>query len=144
MSKSASSGKRSRARLLIVQSLYQLQISGHDKAELLSQFHDRPEYQRVDKAYFDDVLAAICDGRAAIEENIGRFADRPVAQLDPVERAILLLGFYELESRLDVPYKAVINEAINLAKRLGALDVHKYLNALLDRAAKSVRNAQAS
>ena len=103
MSKSESTGKRSRARLLIVQSLYQLQIGGHDKAELLSQFHDRPEYQRVDKAYFDDVLAAICDGRASIEENIGRFADRPVAQLDPVERAILLLGFYELESRLDVP-----------------------------------------
>lgn len=144
MSKSASTGKRSRARLLLVQSLYQQQIAGHDKAELLSQFHERPEYDRVDQDFFDEGLAAICDSREALEENIGRFADRPVSHLDPVERAILLLGFYELESRPDVPYKAVINEAVNLAKRLGALDGHKYINAVLDKAGKSLRDAQAS
>ena len=144
MSKSTSSGKRSRARLLLVQSLYQLQVAGHDKAELLSQFHDRPEYERVDKEYFDEGLAAICDRRESLEENIGRFVDRPVNQLDPVERAILLLGFYEFESRQDVPYKAVINEAVNLAKRLGALDGHKYINAVLDKAGKSIRDAEAS
>lgn len=143
MSKSGSGGKRSRSRLLIVQSLYQQQIAGHAKAELLSQFHDRAEYQRVDKAYFDDVLAAICDSRESIDESIGRYADRPVAQLDPIERAILLLGIYELESRQDVPFKAVINEAVNLAKRLGALDGHKYVNAVLDKASKSLaRNDQ--
>ena len=127
-----------------MQSLYQLQIAGHDKAELLAQFHERPEYQRVDQQYFDAVLAAICDGREAIEENMGRYADRPVSQLDPVERAILLLGFYELESRLDVPYKSVINEAVNLARRLGAIDGHKYINAVLDRAGKLLRNAEVS
>lgn len=139
-----STGKRSRARLLLVQSLYQLQIAGHDKAELLSQFHDRPEYERVDQEYFDEGLAAIYDRREALEENIGRFTDRPVSQLDPVERAILLLGFYELEWRRDVPYKAVINEAVNLARRLGALDGHKYINAVLDKAWKSLRDAEAS
>ncbi len=139
-----STGKRSRARLLLVQSLYQLQIAGHDKAELLSQFHDRPEYERVDQEYFDEGLAAICDRRESLEEKIGRFTDRPVSQLDPVERAILLLGFYELESRPDVPYKAVINEAVNLARRLGALDGHKYINAVLDKAGKSLRDAEAS
>lgn len=144
MSKSVSTGKRSRARLLLVQSLYQLQIAGHDKAELLSQFHDRPEYERVDQEYFDEGLAAIYDRREALEENIGRFTDRPVSQLDPVERAILLLGFYELEWRRDVPYKAVINEAVNLARRLGALDGHKYINAVLDKAWKSLRDAEAS
>ena len=144
MSKSVSTGKRSRARLLLVQSLYQLQIAGHDKSELLSQFHDRPEYERVDQEYFDEGLAAIYDRREALEENIGRFTDRPVSQLDPVERAILLLGFYELEWRRDVPYKAVINEAVNLARRLGALDGHKYINAVLDKAWKSLRDAEAS
>jgi len=144
MSKSGAGGKRSRARLLIVQSLYQKQIAGHDKAELLSQFHERPEYQRTDKAYVDEVLAGICDNYESIENNIGRFADRPVEHLDPIEKAILLLGFYELESRLDVPFKAVINEAVELAKRLGALDGHKYVNAVLDRASKTVRNAEAS
>jgi len=144
MSKSSSTGKRSRARLLLVQALYQQQIAGHDKEELLSQFHDRPEYERVDQRFFDEGLTAICDRRESIDENIGRFADRPVSQLDPVERAILLLGFYELESRPDVPYKAVINEAVNLAKRLGALDGHKYINAVLDKAGKLLRDAPAS
>jgi len=143
MSKS-SSGKRSRARLLVVQALYQLQIGGHDKAELLTQFHAREEYQRVDQEYFDAVLAAICDTQDALEDSIGGIADRPVAHLDPVERAILLLGFHELEARLDVPYKAVINEAVNLAKRLGAQDGHKYINAVLDRASQSIRKAETS
>jgi len=144
MSKSSSTGKRSRARLLLVQALYQQQIAGHDKEELLSQFHDRPEYERVDQRFFDEGLTAIYDRRESIDENIGRFADRPVSQLDPVERAILLLGFYELESRPDVPYKAVINEAVNLAKCLGALDGHKYINAVLDKAGKLLRDAPAS
>lgn len=144
MSKSPSTGKRSRARTLIVQALYQLQITGHDKLELLRQFHDRPEFERVDKEFFDEVLAAVCDNRVALEENIARFADRPVAQLDPVELAILLLGFCELESRLDVPYRAVINEAVNLAKRFGALDGHKYINAVLDKAGSSIRSSEAS
>ncbi len=144
MSKSASAGKRSRARLLLVQALYQMQVADHDKAELLAQFHDRPEYQRVDQEYFDAGLAAICDGREAIETSMGDFTDRPVGQLDPVERAILLLGFYELESRLDVPYKAVINEAVNLARRLGALDGHKYVNAILDKAGRALRDVPAS
>jgi N utilization substance protein B len=62
-----------------------------------------------------------------------------LSQLDPVERAILLLGFYELQSQPGVPYKVVINESVNLAKRFGAVDGHKYINALLDRAVKKLR-----
>ena len=89
-------------------------------------------------------MAAIYDRREELEESSGRVTDRPGSQLDPVERAILLLGFYELEWRRDVPYKAVINEAVNLARRLGALDGHKYINAVLDKAWKSLRDAEAS
>ena len=139
MSKSDSQGARSRARELIVQSLYQMQIAGHDLAELRSQFHGRPDYQRVDQAYFDEVLGAVCQARDALVTRIGEFADRPVDQLDPVEKGILMLGFYELESRPDVPYKVIINESVNLAKRFGAVDGHKFINALLDRAAASLR-----
>lgn len=139
MSKSASSGARSRARDLVVQALYQMQIAGHDEAELVEQFHERPEYQRVDKDYFDDVIAGICKHTLALEESIDELADRPISQLDPVEKGILLLGFYELRCKPDIPYKVVINESVNLAKRFGAVDGHKYINALLDRAAKKLR-----
>jgi N utilization substance protein B len=139
MTKHDKQGARSRARELIVQSLYQKQITGHDVVELLRQFHDRPDYKRVDKKYYDEALKEICENRESIEENIDELADRPIAQLDPVERGILLLGFYELQSKPDVPYKVVINESVNLAKRFGAVDGHKYINALLDRAVEKLR-----
>lgn len=141
-SKSETPGARSRARDLIVQSLYQKQITGHDVVELLRQFHDRPDYARVDQTYYDDAIKAICADMETIENSIDELADRPVANLDPVEKAILLLGFYELGAKPDVPYKVVINEAVNLAKRFGAVDGHKYINALLDRAVKQLRPEQ--
>ena len=122
-----------------MQTLYQRQITGHDVVELLRQFHDRPDYDRVDQHYYDEVLKAICENTEAIEKGIDEIADRPLSQLDPVERAILLLGFYELQYKLDVPYKVVINESVNLAKRFGAVDGHKYINALLDRAVATLR-----
>lgn len=135
-------GRRGRARELIVQALYQMQISGHDRNELLRQFKERPEYQRVEQAYFDEAILAICEQQASLEEALTPFADRPVAQLDPVERAILLLGVFELTSRIDIPYRVVINEAVNLCKRFGAVDGHKFINALLDRAAPALRPAE--
>ena len=122
-----------------MQTLYQMQITGHDEAELKRQFHERPDYARVDQSYYDNGMGVICQSLAQIEADIDEFADRPVAQLDPIEKGILLLGFYELQFKPDVPYKVVINEAVNLAKRFGAADGHKYINALLDRAAKKLR-----
>ena len=139
MAKAARTGARSRARELIVQSLYQRQITGHSEAELLAQFHDRPDYERVDQKYFDEALSAICRITEQLEESIDKLADRPLSQLDPVERGILLLGFYELQEKPDVPFKVVINESVNIAKRFGAIDGHKYINALLDRAVKELR-----
>jgi N utilization substance protein B len=140
--KSDSAGARSRARELIVQSLYQMQITGHDERELLRQFHERPDYERVDQEFFDEALRQIVRTQQQLEAEIERFADRPLSQLDPVERGILLLGIFELQSRPDVPYKVVINEAVNLAKRFGAIDGHKYINALLDRAAAELRSGK--
>lgn len=142
--KAARTGARSRARELIVQSLYQMQIAGHSESELLRQFRDRPDYERVDQKYFDEVLSAICRNTRKLEESIEKLADRPLSQLDPVERGILLLGFYELQERPDVPFKVVINESVNLARRFGAVDGHKYVNALLDRAVKELRPDKAS
>jgi N utilization substance protein B len=138
-SKASSPGPRGRARELLVQALYQMQLASHDKRELLAQFRERPEYERVDKEFFDEAVAAILDERTSLEEQLAQYVDRPLPQLDPVERGILLLGFYELQARVEIPYRVVINEAVNLTKRFGAVDGHKYVNAVLDRAAEQIR-----
>ncbi len=143
MSKAASSGARSRARELLVQALYQMQLTGHSADELAAQFHERPDYSRVDRQYFDEQLVEICKHRKSLESTIGTLADRPVTQLDPVELGILLLGIRELESMPEIPFRVVINEAVNLAKRFGAVDGHKYINAVLDRAVATLRTAEA-
>ena len=86
---------------------------------------------------------SLCEVQAELESKIAELADRPPSQLDPVELAILLLGFFELGERADVPYRVVINESINLAKRFGAVDGHKYINAVLDKAADKLRPEEA-
>jgi len=142
MTKSGSTGARTRARELLVQALYQKQIAGHDSAELLQQFHEQTAYERVDQEFFDGALPDICKTQSELEKKIDELIDRPLEQLDPVELSVLLIGVYELESRVDVPYRVVINEGVNLAKRFGALDGHKYINACLDVAAQSLRSTE--
>lgn len=108
--------------------------------ELLDQFHDQAAYQRVDQEFFDEALVSICASRDSLDSIIGGLIDRPIEQLDPVELGILLIGVFELETRVDVPFRVVINEGVNLAKRFGAIDGHKYINACLDAAAQSLRS----
>ena len=142
MKSSTSSGARTRARELLLQALYQKQIAGHDRRELLSQFREQVAYQRVDQAFFEELLATICENQEALEKIIEGLIDRPLEQLDPVELGILLIGVHELQSRIDVPYRVVIDEGVNLAKRFGATDGHKYINACLDAAAQSLREIE--
>lgn len=139
MSKGGAAGARSRARELTIQALYQQQITRHGTDELLAQFREREDYQRVDKVYFEENLRGTTANLESLDKTIAEFADRPEEQLDPVERAVLLQGIYELEARPDVPFRVIINEAVNLAKSFGALDGHKYVNAVLDRAAAEIR-----
>lgn len=126
----------------MLQALYQQQIAGHEHAELSRQFHEQVAYERVDQAFFDEALHDICEQRASLLEDIGDIVDRPIEQLDPVELGILLIGAWELKFRVDVPYRVVINEGVNLARRFGAVDGHKYINACLDNAAKQLRQAE--
>ena len=142
MTNAGSTGARTRARELLVQALYQMQLAGHSSSELLEQFHLQAAYQRVDQEFFDETLPLIIKSQSALESTIDDLIDRPLEQLDPVERAVLLIGVFELQSRIDVPYRVVINEGVNLAKRFGALDGHKYINACLDAAAKSLRSVE--
>jgi len=142
MTNASPTGARTRARELLVQALYQKQLAGHDCSELLEQFHEQAAYDRVDKEFFDDALRVICETQSELEKKIDGLIDRPLEQLDPVELSVLLIGIHELESRIDVPYRVVINEGVNLAKRFGALDGHKYINACLDVAAQSLRSTE--
>jgi N utilization substance protein B len=142
MASGGTPGARTRARELLLQALYQKQIAGHDRRELLSQFREQVAYERVDQEYFEELLKGICETQAALEQAIDGLIDRPLDQLDPVELGILLIGVYELQSRIDIPYRVVINECVNLARRFGALDGHKYINACLDAAAQSLREVE--
>jgi len=128
------------ARRLLVQALYQFQISGHSDDELIEQFSSREEFAWIDGDYFLSLLREIIEGADALDGLIAESADRPVAQLDPIERAVLWVGLAELESRPDVPLKVVLNEAVELSKQFGAEDGHRFVNAVLDKAAKSLRS----
>ena len=132
---------RSGARQLALQALYQLQLSGHELPELQSQFHDDPEWQRCEQAHFDALLEYVCQHRDELDAHIGRYGDIGPAQLDPVEHAVLWIGLAELQSHPDVPVPVVLDQAVELAKRYGAEGGHKYVNGLLDKAARDLRPA---
>jgi N utilization substance protein B len=130
---------RSLARRLAMQALYQWQMTGQTFSELRHQFATEEEYADVDPDYFVALLQGVLEDAPALDARLGEMIDRPVAQLDPVEHAVLLLGVHELQHRLDVPYRVVINENVELAKKFGATEGHKFINAVLDRAARALR-----
>jgi N utilization substance protein B len=131
--------RRSAARKLLIQALYQRQVGGQEWQELHAQYSADPGFPRADAAYFRDALEAVCTGTAGLDEELRRHSDIEPARLDPVEHAILLLGLWELMTRPDIPYRVVINEAVELAKRFGATDGHRYVNAVLDKASRGHR-----
>jgi len=125
------------ARELLVKALYQWQIAGHDVVELERQFSQTPEFRKSDRPYFRAVLALAIEEAPVFDRSIARFAARSLEQLDAVGRAILLVALTELKHRPDVPTKVVINEAVELAKRYGAAESYRFINAVLDKAAKA-------
>ena len=130
---------RTRARKLLMQALYQRSLTQHDARTLLEQYSADPELARADADYFRELLFAIPPVEPQLDERIQSCADRPIVQLDPVEHAILRLGMYELLERREIPYRVVVNEAVELCRRFGAEDGHKFVNAVLDRAARKLR-----
>ena len=133
---------RAAARRLLVQALYQWQLTKPPAGEILQQYASNPEFARADREYFNAAIAAICSDGSAIDEELARYSEIAPLRLDPVEHAILALGIWELSARPDVPYRVVINEAIELAKRFGATEGHRYVNAVLDRASRAHRGAE--
>jgi len=125
---------RSLARRQLMQALYQWQLSGQPWQDIYQQFAAEPEFGQADAAYFREALMQVAGSAATLDAELARHAEIPPGQMDPVERAILLLGLWELIHRLDVPYRVVINESVELAKRFGATEGHRFVNAILDRA----------
>jgi transcription antitermination protein NusB len=135
---------RRRSRELALQGLYAWQLSKEPASELRSQLADSEDFDKADAEYFDTLLSGTIADAADIERQIAPVLDRKLEQLSPVERGILLLAAFELRSSPQVPYKVVINEAVELAKAFGGTDGHKYVNGVLDRVARVLRPSEAT
>jgi len=131
------------ARELLVKALYQWQLAGHSIAEISAQFAAHEDFERSDREFFGDLLAVTIENVPALDAIIAKQAARGIEQLDAVGRAILLLGLAELKFRDDVPSKVVINEGVELAKRYGAAESFKFVNAVLDKSSRELRAAPA-
>ena len=136
------SRKRSRARHHAVQAVYQWQMTGQDVGDVVGQFLASQDGTKFEVEYFRDLLRGVATNLNALDACLQPHVDRPIAQIDPVERAILRLGAYELAHHPEVPYRVVINEAVELAKVFGAEEGHKYVNGVLDKVARALRSAE--
>jgi N utilization substance protein B len=130
---------RTNARKAAVQALYQWQMTGQSLIEIERQFLEEERLKDAQKSYFTELFYGVPKNLEAIDQALSEFVDRPVNMIDPVERAILRMGVYELLHRLDMPYRVVLNEGINLAKYFGADGSHKYINGILDKVAQQKR-----
>jgi N utilization substance protein B len=130
---------RSLARRLALQALYQIQINPLPWQDVQLQFAADPEAERVDRGYFRELIEGIAPNREVLDKRLSGMCEIPPHELDPIEHAVLWLGLYELESRPELPYRVALAEAVQLARQFGATDGHKFVNAVLDRAAKESR-----
>jgi transcription antitermination protein NusB len=135
---------RRRSREFAVQGLYQWQLARKDSVVIAAEFAEREEFQKADTAYFRTLLNGAIDNAQELEARIGPHLDRKIEELSPIEHGILLLGAYELMRELEVPYRVVINEAVELAKTYGGTDGHKFVNGVLDKLAAELRALEVS
>jgi N utilization substance protein B len=133
---------RRRARELALQGLYEWLLSGADAGVIDAHMREQDAFAQCDQAHFDALLHGSIAEAAALDAVLARHVDRPTLQLSPVEHGVLLIGAYELQRCIDIPYKVAINEAVELAKSFGGTDGHKYVNGVLDKAALDLRGAE--
>lgn len=133
---------RTNARETAVQALYQWQVTGQNLNQIELEFVQEERLKNVQKSYFVELFHGVPKQLDIIDQAMTEFIDRPIEKIDPVERAILRMSVYELLNRLDVPYRVIINEGVNLAKRFGAEQSHKYINGILDKVAQQKRTIE--
>jgi transcription antitermination protein NusB len=130
---------RHKARSLALQAIYQWQLNAEPIDYIASQYTDNANPKKVDLAYFSELLRGITTQTENIDNEMTPLLDRKITDLTSIELAILRMAIYELQNRLDIPYKVIINEALELTKEFGAQDAFKYVNGILDKIAHKVR-----
>ena len=130
---------RSRARRRALQAVYAMQMSGAQAREIVAQFAHEQAKEVADLAYFEDLVHGVGSRYRELDATLAPFLDREIDEVDPIERAMLRIAAYELQHRVDVPYRVVIDEALRTVKRFGSEHGHTYVNGVLDRAAAQWR-----
>ncbi len=138
----ASPAARRKARSFALQAIYQWHMAGADLAKIEAEFRADNDMSKVDLEYFHEILHGVPRELSALDQIIKPLLDRDSEEMTPVELSILRLATYEMIHRIDVPYKVVINEAVELAKSFGATDGHKYVNGVVDKIAQQVRTVE--
>lgn len=133
---------RSKARRFVLQALYQMQLNGDDAVDVYAQFVKEHDMKRVDTKYLRELLLGIEANRDGLLEMIAPKLERDLAELDPIETGALLVGAFELKSRLELPYRIAINEGVELAKQFGGAESHRLVNSVLDALAKELREVE--
>jgi len=133
------SRQRSKSRSLAVQAIYQWQVAGQNVSDIVNQFLTEHSDKKADLDYFRELVESVPTNLSRLDEALFDHLDRSINSVDPVERAILRIATFELADHPEIPYRVVINEAIELAKVFGAEQSHKYINGVLDKAAKVLR-----
>lgn len=134
-----STAARGKARRLAMQAVYQWQMTAQDVADVLAQFLADEDNRGADVEYFEALVRGVVQDHAVLDDLLAPTLARPLDEVDPVERAVLRVAAYELQQRLDVPYRVVLNEAVALAKKFGAEQGHTFVNAALDKLARELR-----
>lgn len=133
---------RHRAREFALQGLYEWLINHEHIGAIESHIREAHGFEKADAMHFDVLLTGTIRSVAELREELAPLIDRPISELSPVEHAALLIGAFELKNHLEIPYKVVINEAVELTKSFGGVDGHKYVNGVLDKLASKVRVAE--
>jgi N utilization substance protein B len=133
---------RHRAREFALQGLYQWLLNNEDAGAIDAHIRQAHGFDKADSEHFDVLLHGAIKQAATLRESLAPLIDRPIEQLSPVEHAALLIGAYELSTHIEIPYKVVINEAVELTKSFGGIDGHKYVNGVLDKYAAKVREVE--
>jgi N utilization substance protein B len=131
--------ERARARKRGLQAIYQWQITGQPASVIIAQFEEEQDMAIADREYFRALVSGVSGDVEALDNELVKVADRPLEHVDAIERAVLRLACFELRMRPDVPYKVVINEAVELARDFGAVGGQSYVNGVVDRLARLLR-----
>jgi N utilization substance protein B len=137
--RSSAHAARRRARELALQGLYEWLVAGTEPGLIDAHMREQPNFEGVDRSHFDAMLHGCIQEAATLDAALQKHLDRPSRQLSPVEHAALLIGAWELSHCIEIPYRVVINEAVELAKAFGGTDGHKYVNGVLDKTAGDLR-----